>query len=380
MIFAVLLVAILPIPAPSVRTVVSDTNRFTCGSGSVSCLSSDGTHVFVPYLASTNGFGECHDLAAIADVPVAEPGRARSFIVCQSGETFLDEPVTTVVSYASFPWKGEVRVMLDVNSDRFGFRDWDPRSRRVTGEGLFMCRWEGNGGARPLSPDAISDYLKGRGLSGFNPKKEAGDRCVFQSKPQWKDGSLYGFVTSSCSQPILFRSADGTFFEFIGAIPEIAEYECQLAILNGRFYAVMRGTKGDNFWTSSDGGRTWMAAGRLPDGLQRPQMMVWRDKVLIGYSAPDEKPCSVRNGRNNLHLLWGEGTDLSKYREILHVLDPIGFVYPDLVDVRGELYVLWSNSERFPDKVKWGAVQGKDQILFARLSLQERGGCDGETD
>ena len=171
MIFAVFLGAILSVPAPSVRTVVSDTNRFSCGSGSVSCLSSDGTHVFVPYLASTNGFGECHDLTAIADVPVSKPGRARSFIVCQSGETFLGVPVTTVVSYASFPWKGEVRVMLDVNSDRFGFRDWDPRSRRVTGEGLFMCRWEGNGGARPLSPDAISDYLKGRGLSGFNPKK-----------------------------------------------------------------------------------------------------------------------------------------------------------------------------------------------------------------
>lgn len=368
MIIAAFLAVILSVPAPSVRTVVSDTNRFTCGSGSVASLSSDGTRVFAPYLASTNGFGECHDLAAIADVPVADSGRARSFVVCGAGETFLDVSVSTVVSYASFPWEGKVRVALDVNFDRFGFRDWDPQSRRVTGEGLFMCRWKGGGEIRPLSPDAISDYLRGLGLTGFNPKRETGDQCIFQSKPQWKDGFLYGFVTSACSQPILFRSADGTLFEFIGAIPEIAEYECQLAILNGRLYAVMRGAKGDNFWTSSDGGRTWKSAGRLPDGLQRPQMMVWKDKVLIGYSAPDEKPCSVRNGRNNLHLLWGEGTDLSQYREILHVLDPIGFVYPDLVDIRGELHVLWSNSERFPDKVKWGAVQGKDQILFARLT------------
>ena len=98
-------------------------------------------------------------------------------------------------------------------------------------------------------------------------------------------------------------------------------------------------------------------------------MLVWKDKVLIGYSAPDEKPSLVRNGRNNLHLIWGEGPDLSTYREILHAVDPIGIVYPDLVDVNGDLHILWSNSERFPTYVKWGAVQGKDQILHAVLGF-----------
>ena len=131
----------------------------------------------------------------------------------------------------------------------------------------------------------------------------------------------------------------------------------------------LRGAKGDNFWISDDGGRTWKASGRLPDGRQRPQLAVFRSKVLVGYSVPDEKPSRVRNGRNNFHLLEGTGGDLSSYREVLHIRDPIGVVYPDLVEAAGQMHLLWSNSARFPDFVKWGAVQGKDQVLHAKLGL-----------
>ena len=350
------------------RIVVSDTNRFTCGSGSVAAISPDGTRLLVPYLASTNGFGECHDITAVADVPLDRPQAATSHIVCKNGDAFVGTVVTTVVSYASVLLENRVRIMMDVNFEKFGYRDWDPKSRRVVGEGLFKCR-AGAEDAEALTPDAISRYLGGKGLTGFDPCRSRSDRCVWQNRPQWIGNAFYGFVTSSRSQPILFRCEDGETFEFLGAIPTTCEYECQLAILHGVFYAVMRGAKGDNFWTSADGGVTWKASGRVPDGLQRQQMLVWRDKVLIGYSAPDEKPSRVRNGRNNLHLIWGEGPDLSKYRELLHAVDPIGIVYPDLVDVNGKLHVLWSNSERFPTHVKWGAVQGKDQILHAVLDF-----------
>ena len=368
MIIAFLLAGALASKPFTDRIVVSDTNRFTCGSGSVACLSSDGARIFAPYLASTTGFGECHDMTALADIPCAHPENATSFVVLKAGDEFCGATVTTTVSLASALWNGNVRIMVDVNSELFGYCDWDPVQRKVSGKGLFKCRFGGR--MERLSPDAISAYLAQKRLTGFNPYKEHGDRCIWQSKPVWEGNVFYGFLTSSCSHPILFRCKDGETFEFVGAIPTICEYECQLAFHKRLFYAVMRGAKGDNFWTSTDGGRAWKASGRVPDGLQRQQMLVWRDKVLIGYSAPDEKPSLVRNGRNNLHLLWGEGPDLSAYRELLHAVDPIGIVYPDLVDVNGDLHVLWSNSDRFPTHVKWGAVQGKDQILHAKLSLE----------
>ena len=361
-------VSATPLPAAS-WTVVSDTNRFTCGSGSVSCLSPDADRIFAPYLASTTGLGECHDITAMADIPLASPQDAVSHVICKIGDTICGTKVKSVVSYGSFLWNGNVRVYLDVNRERFVFRDWNPQTGHVVGEGVFAGRWGGMAQAEALSPQLISRYLGEKGLVGFNPCKEDGDRCIFQSKPQWRGDAFYGFLTSSCSHPILFTCRDGTTFEFGGVVPTVCAYECQLGIHKGLFYAVMRGAKGDNFWTSSDGGATWKACGRVPDGLQRQQMIVWRDKVLIGYSAPDEKPNRIRNGRNNLHLLWGEGSDLSAYSEICHAADPIGIVYPDLVDVNGTLHLLWSNSARFPTYVKWGAVQGKDQLLHAKLDL-----------
>lgn len=350
-----------------VGTVVSDTNKYTCGSGSVSSLSSDSRRILAPYLASETGRGECHDIAALADIPVDNPKAARSFVLCRAGEMFCGKEVSSVLCYASMIWKGKLRVFLDVNYHEYGWRDWDIATRKVAGEGVYRCRY--GGVTRKLSPDAIEEYLTSLGMKGFNPKKEIGDRCIIQTKPQWVDGAFYGLVTSSCSQPILFKSVDGEILEFVSAIPAVAEYECQLAICGGIFYALMRGAIEDNFWTSSDKGITWKESGRLPDGRQRPQLTEYKGSLLVGYSAPDEKPSKVRNGRNNFHLLKGTGCDLTKYRELLHFIDPIGVVYPDLVEGNGRMYMLWSNSARFPKFVKWGAVQGKDQILHTVLDL-----------
>ena len=125
---------------------------------------------------------------------------------------------------------------------------------------------------------------------------------------------------------------------------------------------------GDNFFVSDDGGRTFRPAGRLSDGEQRPQLKVYRGQLLVAFSAPDEQPNRIRNGRNNIHLLLGEGDDLSKYREILHEVDPLGIVYYDIVPRGDELHVIWSDARRFPDKIIWGAVQGKDRLLYGRLT------------
>ena len=51
MICTILLLASMTVsPFDAGRTVVSDTNRFTCGSGSVSCVSPDGSRIFAPYV------------------------------------------------------------------------------------------------------------------------------------------------------------------------------------------------------------------------------------------------------------------------------------------------------------------------------------------
>lgn len=355
------------------RVVVSDVKTYTCGSGPVAFgpvafASADGKTVYSTYLASTNGFGECHDVSVLAEIPVGEPSKTKSHVVCRTGETFCGMTVSSVLCFVSMPWKGNVRVTLDVNYGVCGWRDWNPQTNRVVGEGLFKCRPGKDAPVETLTPDSITRYLNAKGFTGHNVYRERGDRLLCGTKPHWENGAFYGFVTSSQSQPILYRCTDGETFEFLGVVPSVAEYECQVAKLDGTIYALMRGAANENFWASTDGGASFQPICRLPDGKQRPQLQVWRDQLLVSYSAPDEKPSRVRNGRNNVHMLVGAGTDPNKYREVLHVVDPLGIVYYDIVDVHGDLYVLWSNSERFPTHVKWGAVQGKDQLLFAPLT------------
>lgn len=349
------------------RVTVSDTGAFTCGSGPSTTASADGRILRSAYITSRDGFGECHDIAAIAEFPVDNPKAAESHIICAKGDVFCGTEVASILSFTSFPWNGNIRITLDVNYGICGWRDWDPKTKQIVGEGLFKCRFEPGALAETITPDAITRYLNLKGFSGHNVYRERGDRLLCGTKATWEGNSFYGFATSSYSQPILYRCDDGETFDFLGVVPSICEYECQVAKLNGSFYALMRGAEGDNFWVSNDGGATFEPAGRLPDGRQRPQLQVWKGRLLISYSAPDETPSSVRNGRNNIHMLLGEGPDLSRYTEILHAVDPLGIVYYDIVDINGELHILWSNSERFPTYVKWGAVQGKDHLLYATL-------------
>lgn len=350
------------------RVAVTDNAAYTCGSAPVACVSPDGKTFYAPVLASRTGFGECHDLALVTEIPLADPKAAKSYEICAKGDVFCGETVRAVLSFTSLLWKGKVRTTLDVNYGTCGWRDWDPVTKKVTGEGVYRARLGKGAPVEKLTPDTLQKYLAAKGMTGFNVYREAGDRLLSGMKPQWDGKAYYGCLTSSFSQPIVYRCEDGETFEFLGVVPEIAEYECQIAKLDGVIYALMRGAKGANFWASEDEGATFRPIGRLADGLQRPQMLVWKDKLLIGHSAPDEKPTIVRNGRNNLHVLRGKGTDLSQYREMMHAIDSFGIVYFDLVPTPdGALHVLWSNAERFPTHVKWGAVQGKDQVLYARL-------------
>ena len=349
------------------RTVVSDTNAFMCGSAPSAVLSADGTRIFASFLTSRTGYGESHDVVALAEIPVGNPSAFTNHVICQVGETFSGIPLEEVDSYDSFPYRGKIRNIISVNGGRLGWRDWDPDARKVCGEGLFACRLSSGAPAETLVPETLDRYLDARGFGGHHAAKTRRDSLIVFSHMQSVDGALYGTLTSSLSQPVVFRCEDGETLEFVGVVPALCQYECALAFVNGRFYALGRAMPKENFFVSDDGARNFRPVGRIPDGEQRPQLAPWRGKLLIGHSASGETPTAVRNGRNNLHLLFGEGGDLSGYRELTHAIDPLGIVYYFLLPADDGLHILWSDARRFPDKVIWGAVQGKDRILYARM-------------
>ena len=225
--------------------VVSDTNSFTCGSAPQSCVVDGGKRILSQYLTSREGKGECHDIIAMTDIPIADAKSAHNFVLCEKGERLCGREVKAVVVSMAFMWKGRFRAVIDFNADSLVWRDWDVKTKHICGEGVFKAKVDGKVVA--LSPETLRDYLNAKGYTGHNVFKELGDRVVAQARPVWIGDMFYGVLTTSCSQPIIFRCADGETFEFVGVVPCICEYECQLEYLKGKFYAVGRGMKGDNF-------------------------------------------------------------------------------------------------------------------------------------
>ena len=177
-------------------------------------------------------------------------------------------------------------------------------------------------------------------------------------------------ITSSLAQPILFHCKDGMTFDFCGIVPALAKYECQTAVLNGRIYALLRGAAGDDFFVADEGEWIFRPLGRLGIAETRPQLMAYGNKLLLAYSKNDVLPNKIRNGRNNITILMGEGDDIAAFKQVFYAVDEMGIVYYDIVNCNGDLYMIWSNSERFPDKKVWGVLQGKDTLYCSLLAAK----------
>jgi hypothetical protein len=114
-------------------------------------------------------------------------------------------------------------------------------------------------------------------------------------------------------------------------------------------------------------GKSFRPIGRVDFNTTRPQLLTYKDKIIIAVSKKNIEPNFVRDGRNNLLLLCGEGENLAEYKQIFHVVDPYGMVYYDIQEYKGSLYMFWSSGDLYVDK----NPQAKDLLWFARLGVLE---------
>ena len=350
------------------RVCISDTLQFTAASGTSSCVDPERACVWSSHMFSRTNFGESGDGMALVRTPIAQFHRARTWILADRGRPLKGGTRWNVLySYYNIMHGDKVRCYFLCDAEHYRYLDFDPKTESVGVEHPVMCKWDDESPV-PLTSAPLDRYLKSRGMKGYDLLGEPNEHLIVVGRPLWKDGGYYGTVTSPQSQPVVFHTGDHETFEFVGVIPEVCKYECMIAELNGTMYALLRQTAPgkDNFWTSTDKGRTWSPSGYLPHGTCRAQLMTYKGKLLIAYSLAGIKPNIGRDCRNNMIILRGEGGDLSKYEEVFRVVDPLGFVQYDLQDYKGRLLCIWSNSELYPDKPQeWcHAVQGKD-ALFA---------------
>ena len=349
--------------------VVSDVQAFTCGSAPISCFDPASRTIYAPYLASRTGFGEQHEIVALAAIPIDQPDNACSTVLLETGVPKDGLTFSQVIDPFAILVDGKVRVFALVDTARYYRVDFDPATGESGPLSPVMCRLAPDGERRPLDADALRDALASFGMEGYDLDADAGEHLICTAKPAWDGKAFYGTVTSGRSQPVIFRCEDGETFDFVGAVPALAKYECQVALAEGRLFALLRGADGPDYFVSDDGGRTFEAIGRLGTAETRPQLMSWRGKLLLGCSRNGETPNLVRDGRNNLHLHLANPSNPLDLHEIVHEIDSLGIAYFDIVDVGDGLAMIWSDSRRFPDKIIRGNRQGKDRLLFARVSL-----------
>ena len=192
---------------------------------------------------------------------------------------------------------------------------------------------------------------------------DVNEHIINTDKMSYHDGYWYAFLTSAVCQPVFYRTKDGENFEFLSIIDKLAKYECQSTIVGGRVYALLRGATGDNFYISDDLGQSFKPCGRIEFNETRPQLLPYKGKLLMAISLVGVKPNKIREGRNNMKLLVGEGENLENYQEIFHIVDEYGIVYYDITDYKNTLYMIWSNGELYHDK----NIQAKDLLWYAKI-------------
>ena len=350
------------------RTAVSDTISYTSASGCIGCTDPKRGFLYAPYYASRTNYGEQFRILLLLKMPVMQPHRAETILLVDSdtpidGVTY-ENPVDPFTIFIN----GIVRTFFLANADHYFYIDYDPSTNTLSKIKKVKCRFDDEKETFFLNTESVARYLERKGMKGYDLFADGREHIIATAKPAWHNGNFYGTITSAFSQPVVFTCRDMETFEFQGVIPRIAKYECQVAIAKDTLYAILRGAEKENFFLSSDFGKSFTASKSfIPMAETRPQILEYENKILIGYSLMDIQPNLMRNGRNNMRLMLGEGSDFSTYKEIFTIVDKYGIVYFDLINYKGSLLMLWSNSELYIDQTQQGMVHGKDLVLYSKI-------------
>ncbi len=342
------------------KTAISDTVHYTCGSASLSCYDPDHGKIYSVYHASRTKYGEARDVFTLAIIPVCQPHLTENVIVAESGIPIEGITYRNIIDGNCIFCDGKVRIYFLSDGARYFYVDFFPENKTFSKIKPVLCAYDGC--TQPLTDTAFAAYLDSRGMTGY-AFRDAHEHVINTGKMYFYEGYWYGCLTSYPCQPVIYRSKDAETFELIGVIDKLAEYECQTAIVSGKLYCLLRGAVGDNFYVSDDLGGSFRPAGRIDFNTTRPQLMPYKGKLLMAVSLVGIQPNLVRDGRNNMKLLIGQGEDLTKYQEIFHITDPYGIVYYDIIDYKGVLCMLWSNADLYLDK----NIQAKDLLYFAKI-------------
>ncbi|MDW7656198.1 MAG: hypothetical protein SCM11_03370 [Bacillota bacterium] len=370
--------------------VIGDTVKFRAGASQSSCVDPLRGILYTIYLTSRAFFGEPIDTVALNIMPILQPHLSRDVIIVEH-DMEMDGVIykRNLISQVLFTSHKKVRTLFMArhSDDReydptcaIYYRDYDPETNSLSGIQPVLCHTDS--GLLPLTVELYASYMRERGFEDYwldGEKEEMLIMPIYRHHDFW-----YSCLTSRHSYPVFWKSVDDcATVEFTGIIPNKSKYECMHTIAKDTLYCLLRGGEGSNYYLSHDFGRTFVPGDKMvPLWETRSKLLTYRDKVLMAYSVYDLKPNLVRNGRNNIVFVWGEGGDESQYDQLLFLLHPLGMVHYEIINYKDTLYLIFSTAELFLDidsdpnaASRHGPLKNaKDMMRFTRIGMFDENG------
>lgn len=360
---------------------VSDTVNYTSSQGARCCFDKDKGKAYCVYTGSKKAYGETRDELLMSVIPIAQPFRTQVKTVLThkdvvDGKEYVYPDVPSVlfvdgavrIFFMSRHAKGREDPTFDETAAYY-YIDYDPATDTFSKIYPVTVKWNGKPRV-PFNGKNFKAYMEEKGYEVNTTESIEMEEFNFQAKIVEYEGVYYGNITSvSTCMPVVCKSEDGCkTLEFINVLPQKMRYESEFEIVKGVMYFIMRESDGANFYASYDLGKTFVKSDDvLPIAKTRPWLCEYNGELLICLSKPEIKPNFIRDGRNNLYIYKGTGLNFSKYEQLLEYVNPYGILYYDVFNYKGVLYICYSNSDLYSDKVIWGNVQGKDLVYYGKI-------------
>ncbi|MBQ0106151.1 MAG: exo-alpha-sialidase [Armatimonadetes bacterium] len=297
--------------------------------------------IFCAYLTGFGNYGEQRGVVGLSYFPATQPTNSRTITVAE--EEGLYEP--NILGLGN----GCVRIFYVKSSgDKiYYYKDFNFITRELTEEKQVCVKI--NNDTFPIHPDWYKNYLLKKGYNDFETAEYKGHGLILTSNLKRYDNTVYGTLTSYDYYPIIFRSDDNmATITPICIYPIICDFELDICLKDNIIHSVARCHDGTiKYNTSDDMGKTWSDPVILENGCMcRPQIMTFRDQILIGYNIKDENTGHRPrySDRTHIKLLLGNSPDPNKNECILDYHSIYGVVYFRLVDILGDLYMAYSDS------------------------------------
>ena len=287
--------------------------------------------MFCLYMPGGHGcYGESRSRICLTYFPASQPTNTRTVEIASGNMEYVPQ----IISLGP----GKVRAIYEKNSKAdcdhpVCYKDFDYLTETLSEEKCILVK-QTDGTEVCLTQSVQFAWLEQHGY--HNHRYCATEQIIIGGCTPFmgEDGYWYGAIPSLLSEVILYRSSDNlATIEFFAVCPEVAQYEFDYKILDGKIYAIYRtDTSKDSicFVSSEDNGKTWTTPIRLKDSIDcRPRMIVYANHILMAYNIfnPDtgNRPV-LQGGRTEIKLLLGENADPNENTVVADIYSKCGIV------------------------------------------------------